>query len=278
MGIMIAMAAGVMLLLALIMTLILGWANKAFAVEVHPSITAIDKILPAANCGACGFIGCGEYSEAVVKKGAAVNLCPVGGALVTKQIAAIMGVKVEEGSPARAVVRCAASYDEKLGRHEYHGELTCTSVDLIANTQSCTYGCIGFGDCVKSCKFDAIHLVNGKVVVDYEKCIGCKACEKACPRGVILMTPLKDDQIYVVACNNKEFGKDVKKVCTMGCIGCKICTKVEGSIIEMQGDLAVIDYDKYDAKNVAPLQAGAEKCPVKVIVKVGRPVAAASNR
>ena len=271
MGIMIAMAAGVMLLLALIMTLILGWANKAFAVEVDPKITAINNVLPSANCGACGFIGCGEYSEAVVEKDAAVNLCPVGGAMVAMEIASIMGIKVEAGFPDRAVVRCAASYDEKTGRHEYRGELTCTSANLVAGVQNCTYGCLGLGDCVKACKFDAIHIINGKVVVDYEKCIGCKACEKACPRGVILMTPLKDDQMYVIACNNKDFGKDVKKVCSIGCIGCKMCTKVEDSIIQMQGDMAVIDYDKYDPKESLPsLQAAAEKCPVKVIVKVGR--------
>ncbi|MCK5113925.1 MAG: RnfABCDGE type electron transport complex subunit B [Phycisphaerae bacterium] len=270
MGITIAMAAGVMLILALIMSVILGWANKAFAVDVDPKITAIDEVLPAANCGACGFIGCGEYSEGVVKEGAPVNLCPVGGAMVAKMIANIMGVKVEAGFPAKAIVKCAASYDEKAGRCEYLGERTCASAELVANIQSCTYGCIGFGDCVKVCKFDAIDIINGKVVVDYEKCVGCKACEKACPRGVISMMPMKDDEMFVVACNNKDFGKDVKKVCSIGCIGCKMCTKVDGSIIEMQGDMAVIDYDKYDAKtSVAPLQAAAEKCPVKIIVKVG---------
>ena len=50
----------------------------------------------------------------------------------------------------------------------------------------CTHSCIGCGLCQKECKKDAIHVVNGVAVIDYEKCVGCKLCTKVCPRDAIL--------------------------------------------------------------------------------------------
>ncbi|HAU38841.1 MAG TPA: electron transporter RnfB, partial [Phycisphaerales bacterium] len=52
---------------------------------------------------------------------------------------------------------------------------------------------------------------------------GCGACAKVCPRNIITMVPFKADRMYVVACCNQDFGKDVKAVCNVGCIGCKAC-------------------------------------------------------
>ena len=49
----------------------------------------------------------------------------------------------------------------------------------------CSNSCIGCGLCEKECKKDAIHVVNGVAVVDYDKCIGCKLCTKVCPRDAI---------------------------------------------------------------------------------------------
>src|SRR4030042_1119244 len=77
----------------------------------------------------------------------------------------------------------------------------------LANVQACKFGCLGFGDCVASCKFDAIHGIDGLSTVDYEKCTGCGACSRACPRSLIKMVPFSYENMMTVACNSKENAK-----------------------------------------------------------------------
>ncbi|MBT3279637.1 MAG: RnfABCDGE type electron transport complex subunit B [Phycisphaerales bacterium] len=271
----IGLAAGVMLALALFMTTILGWANKALHVEVDVRIEKINEALPGANCGGCGFIGCGDYAEAVVEAGAAVTLCPVGGSALADEIAGIMGVTIEESYPYRPVVHCVAHYSDKLGKHHYDSETTCTAANLVGGVQGCTYGCLAFGDCVTSCKFDAIHVVDGKVEVDYDKCVGCGACDTICPRNVIHMVPFKASKMWVVACSNADFGKDVKAVCKAGCMGCKLCEKFAEGIFEMEGHVAKINYENYEPETVEEaMELVIKKCPTKAIVEVGNPTEA----
>jgi ferredoxin len=82
---------------------------------------------------------------------------------------------------------------------------------------------------VVACDYDAIHVIDGVAVIDYEKCIGCGACVKACPRAVISQVPFKSDRILAVQCGNKDFGKDVQEVCEVGCTGCKSCARANPS-------------------------------------------------
>ena len=268
-GVIIALAACTMLVLALFMAYILGWANKAFHVEVDPRQEAILEALPGANCGGCGYVGCGEYAEAVAKGEAAPNLCPVGGDDCTATLAEIMGLQVEESHPDRAIVKCMADDDARLGETEYRGERTCTAAKFVAGVQSCTYGCIGFGDCVTACSFDAIHIINGLATVDYEKCVGCGACIQSCPRNIIEMVSFKTDDMMIVGCSNEDFGKDVKAVCKVGCTGCKLCVKVGEGIFKVEDNISIIDYEAYDPQAMDGLNAGAQKCPSKCIVMRG---------
>lgn len=268
----IILAAAVMLGLAVFLTYVLGWANQALHVEVDPKIEAVDAALPGANCGGCGYVGCSEYAEAVIKEGAAPDLCPVGGAGVAAEVAEIAGVEMDESHPMRAVVYCAACNTEKLGRHEYTGEQTCAAASLVAGVQGCAYGCLGLGDCIAACNFDAMHLIDGRLEVDYEKCVGCKACVKACPRDVIGMIPMIAEDMYVVACANQDKTKDVKSVCTIGCIGCSLCEKKSGGWVKMDGNLAKLDYENYDTQTIdEQMKTAFEKCPAKgMIKKVGK--------
>jgi Na+-translocating ferredoxin:NAD+ oxidoreductase subunit B len=270
--IVIVLSAAVMLLLALVMAFVLGWANQALAVEVDPKVAKVNTALPGANCGACGYVGCNEYAEAVAQGRAPVNKCPVGGESCAKAIAEILGVTVEASYPYRPAVHCGATYDDKLGKHEYRGERRCATANLVANVIGCTYGCLGFGDCVQSCDFDAIHLVDGQVVVDYDKCVGCGACEKACPRHIISMVPFKDERMFIVACSNKDFGKDVKGVCKVGCLGCKACERLSKGLFTVEDNISTIDYDQYDPETVEEtMEVVLEKCPMKRIVQIGTP-------
>lgn len=262
----IIIAAMTMLGLALIMGMVLGWAARAFKVEVDERIERINDILPAVNCGGCDYIGCMEYAEAVVNDNESVSKCCVGGSAVAEQIASIMGVEAGEKIKVSPVIHCAGDLSKKLGRVEYKGEETCSAANIVPGLQSCTYGCIGFGDCSSVCPYSAIIIRNGLAVINYDKCVGCGACAKACPRGILSMVPFKSDQIYVVACSNRDAAKEVRSACQIGCIGCSLCTKASNSFY-MEGKVARLKYSEYDKKD--DLSAAAEKCPRKCILEVG---------
>jgi Na+-translocating ferredoxin:NAD+ oxidoreductase RNF subunit RnfB len=269
----IILAAAAMLALAVAMAWVLGWANRAFHVEVDPRIDQVNEALPGANCGGCGYVGCNEYAEAVVEGDAPPDACPVGGAECANSIASILGVELGEALPYRPVVHCGATGEQRLKQNPYGGEPTCAAANLVSGVQGCTYGCLGFGDCESICPYDAIHVIDGLATVDYDKCIGCGKCEKVCPRHIISMVPFKQEQMLVIKCSNKDFGKDVKAVCTVGCLGCKACTRVLGGLLEMKNNLPQVDYEDYtaDEDSVEKIGQAIEKCPMKRLEYVGTP-------
>ena len=267
----IILAAATMLVLALFMAYVLGWANVAFHVEVDPKVEAIIEALPGANCGGCGFVGCGEYAEAVGAGNAPPDQCPVGGSACAEAIAEILGVELGGSFPYRPAVHCGAHYDERLKRREYReGQRTCAAANLVAGVQGCTYGCMGFGDCQTSCKYDAIHVIDGLATVDYDKCIGCGACARACPRNIISMVPFKAAEMLIVACSNRDFGKVVRSVCTVGCLGCGACQRLS-DLFKVEDNVARIDYDAYDSERSEAVLKAIAKCPAKRLVYVGVP-------
>jgi len=266
----IGLSVGILLSMAVVLSYVLGWANIKFHVDVDPRVVSIMDALPGANCGGCGYVGCGEYAEAVVLEGEAVSKCVVGGQNCAADVARIMGVEVGEALPYRPVVHCGAHYEDRLGRHEYRGEQRCSAANLVAGVQGCTYGCLGFGDCVRACQFDAIHVVDGLATVDYESCVGCGACAKACPRNIISITPFKSAQVLAVACSNKDRGKNVMTVCKVGCIGCGACARISDLFV-LEDNLSTINYDAYTDECTLDVMKACEKCPRKRLVFVGIP-------
>ena len=181
-----------------------------------------------------------------------------------------MGVEVGASLPYRPIVHCGAHFKDRLGRHAYKGEQRCATANLVAGVQGCTYGCLGFGDCERACDFDAIHVVDGLATVDYEKCVGCGACAKVCPRNIITMTPFKASRMMAVTCSNKDSGKDVMAVCEVGCIGCKACSRLS-NLIKIEDNLSTIDYDHYSRECMPDLLKACEKCPRDRLVFIGKP-------
>jgi RnfABCDGE-type electron transport complex B subunit len=266
----ISLSGATMLTMAVVLTYILGWASKKFHVEVDKRVLDIINALPGANCGGCGYVGCGEYAEAVVFEKEDVKKCTVGGQSCTQEIAGIMGVEVGEAMPFRPIVHCGAHTEDKLGRHEYRGENSCAAANLVTDVQGCTYGCLGFGDCTRACQFDALHIVDGLATVDYDTCVGCGACGKVCPRNIITITPFKSEQMLAVTCTNKDKGKDVTSVCKVGCIGCGACARVS-DLFTMSDNLSTINYEAYASEcSLETLQA-CEKCKRRRLVFVGKP-------
>lgn len=262
----IVLAVCVMTALAGAFAVVLGWANARWRVEVPLQLRQLQDALPGVNCGACGYVGCNEYAEAVFRGQAQPNLCPVGGAAVARRVAEIMGVEMAETLPMRAVVHCNADYDARLKRAAYSGEQTCISANMVSGVQGCSFGCTGFGDCYEACKFDAVEMVNGLPRIDYENCTGCGACAAVCPRNIISMVPFKVERMAVVACSNQDAGRLVRGVCKAGCIACRACQKLNDNF-QVTDNLARLNYDQYDPQK--DYDAAAEKCPTKVIVFVG---------
>ncbi len=265
----VSIAACTLFILAVIVCLILGWANIKFKVEVDPKIEEVLGALPGANCGGCGYVGCSDYATAIVIDKAPVNKCTVGGEGCALAVAHIMGVDSGQMVKSYAMVHCGSNLNERLLRNDYHGEKTCISASQVAGLQGCTYGCLGFGDCVQACKYDAIHVVDGLATVDYNKCIGCGACVRVCPRGIIKVIPFNEESIPAVACSNKDSGKESKEVCEKACIGCKACSKVSDIFI-VEGSLSRSDYSAYNASKYEEASQAKEKCPTKCIKFVGR--------
>jgi Na+-translocating ferredoxin:NAD+ oxidoreductase subunit B len=251
-------------LLALLLGLGLGIAAKIFGVKRDEREEKALEILPGANCGACGYPGCQAFASALVKGEASVAGCPAGGAEARGKLADILGIELEEAVPYKAVVRCAGTKKAAPEKYSYSGVESCLAASLLANgPKACQYGCLGFGDCVRSCPFDALSMrADGLPEVDRKKCTGCGICVKTCPKGIMELMP--ENRRVFIGCVSRGKGKAVKEVCSAGCIACGICAKVspEGAVV-MDDNLPVIK-----TKDDMDLEKAVEKCPVKIILKV----------
>ena len=148
----------------------LGAAGKKFAVEIDEKEVAIREALPGNNCGGCGYPGCDGLAAAIAKGEAPVNRCPVGGEPVGKIIAGIMGQAAVETARQVAHVKCSGTCEKAKEEYIYTGVEDCEMLPFVPNggAKTCTYGCCGFGSCVKVCPFDAIHIVDGIAVGEAE--------------------------------------------------------------------------------------------------------------
>ena len=178
--------------IALAAAIILYMVSKKFNVIENPRIDEIEKTLPGANCGACGKAGCRNFAESCVKadEKSFQNLyCPVGGTAVMQKIAAVLGYSAQEKEPTVAVLKCNGTCQNAPAKIAFDGVISCRLADKISVGQSgCPNGCLRFGDCVKVCKFDALHIdpQTGIPVVDENKCTSCGACVNICPRRLFV--------------------------------------------------------------------------------------------
>jgi len=266
----ILIAIGILGGLGLVFGLVLAGASKIFYVETDPRLEKLNECLPGANCGGCGYAGCGGYAEAVLKGDAAIGKCAAGGNECAQAMAAIMGVKAEAMTRKVALVRCSGgrivdSSGKELGakrKAEYEGFYDCLAASKVGGNGplSCKFGCLGYGNCIKACKYGAISIVDGVAKVDSDKCVGCMSCVAACPRDVIV--PVEYDKHVIIACSSHAKGAIPVRGCSQGCIGCGICMKVcPKDAIHVDRNLAVIDYTKCDSCGLC-----ATVCPKHLIV------------
>jgi RnfABCDGE-type electron transport complex B subunit len=253
------------LALAFALGLALGFFKQFFAVEEDPLIGWIRELLPGANCGACGFPGCDGYAAALAGGSAAIGNCPVGGQAVAEKLVALVGGSADV-KPMIAVVACRGTVDKALPKGEYIGVKTCRAAKIsTGSVKRCSWGCQGFGDCVKVCKFNGLTMgEDGLPHIDISRCTGCKACATECPQRIIRIIP-RDQKGAIALCSNLNAVKSmVAKSCKSGCIKCELCVKnCPEQCIKMVNGIPAVDYAKCTSCGNC-----VTKCPIKVMALV----------
>ncbi len=161
-------ALWVMIALAALLGVVLGFSAIRFKIEGNPLVEKIDAVLPQTQCGQCGYPGCKPYAEAIAKGEADINLCPPGGDDGIHKLADLLGVEYKPfGGDAKPKVKAVALIDEQT--------------------------CIGCTLCIQACPVDAIVGAAKQMhTVIAAECTGCELCLPPCPVDCISMPVLEE--------------------------------------------------------------------------------------
>jgi electron transport complex protein RnfB len=229
---------GLLLIVAvvLIAALLLQWARSRLTGDSSQLVDAVDGLLPQTQCAQCGYPGCRPYAEAVVQ-GAALDLCPPGGAPVQAALADLLGrpsgMPLPTPQPLRAVIdesRCIGCF-------------LCVEacpVDAIVGAPQWLHTviedrCTGCELCLPPCPVDCIELK----VIDHaataaplrdtdpeeKACIRCGACQTICPEG------LQPDLLWWTSRTQQP--ADAASGGLRDCIECGLCNQVCPSEIDL---------------------------------------------
>ena len=173
--------------------IVLSLSSKVFYVYEDPRISLVENNLAGANCGGCGYAGCSAAAEAIVTGAEPPSLCIVSSKEGVEEVAKIMGVDAGSAESPLSYNLCEGG-NRAEDKYHYMGVTSCKALSLVyGGKRVCGVGCLGFGDCVKACKFDAVEIgANGYPEVDDDKCVGCGACQQACPKDIIQVNTLSE--------------------------------------------------------------------------------------
>lgn len=256
--------------------LLFGFALAAvairFQVPVNPMVEQVRDKLPSANCGACGFAGCQVYAEAVVEKPEVPpNLCAPGRAPVAQAVASLTHKDVGSIVDRLVVMRCHGTSAYARQEAEYAGVETCSAAVLVfGGPKACKNGCLGLGDCVRACPFDALFLADDGIArVKPDKCTGCGICVPACPKELFQLYP-RSHRIEL-SCVAKEKGAIVRGTCMVGCILCRKCvSKCPAGAITWDGRTILIDHELCLAYGPSCNEACVDICPSTILHRLGQ--------
>jgi electron transport complex protein RnfB len=246
-------------IIALLLGIFLELFARKLKVKDNPLVEKIYNVLPHNDCGGCGQPNCRAFANAVVKNSDLVNGCVVGGQETANKIADILGIEAKKATKKFAVVKCSGGIDAVDAFH-YEGVKSCKAALQLGSPKLCTKGCIGLGDCVAACEFDAIHIgEKGLPIINKEKCTGCGKCVEACPQDIIEL--FSENDKVSLACSSHDLPAVKLKTCKNGCVGCGLCAQVcPRKAIKMVDGLPVIDQELCDGCGLC-----IEKCPKKVL-------------
>ncbi|MFP4159929.1 MAG: RnfABCDGE type electron transport complex subunit B [Desulfobacterales bacterium] len=176
--------------LGLVIGATLAVASRIFYVYVDPKVLEIEDLLPGANCGGCGYPGCGPNAEAIVEGKSPPDSCVAGGSDLAEAIAAVMGLSIEAKEPDIALPGCTYGLEEADLKFDYQGLSDCQAAALLyGGMKVCHIGCLGLGSCMRACPFSAIYMDEaGLPAVDEQRCTGCGTCERVCPKHIIKLS------------------------------------------------------------------------------------------
>ena len=245
---------------------------RRFHVATNPLVDRVRAQLPSANCGACGFAGCQVYAEAVVERSdVSPSLCAPGRGSVAEALAKLTGKDMGAVTDRIVIMRChgtsAFARDEAL----YAGLDTCAAASLVfGGPKACKNGCLGLGDCVKVCPFDALTIgPEGISVVNESKCTGCGLCLPACPKELFEFYPR--NRRVELSCVAKDKQSVVRATCMVGCTLCRKCVaKCPAGAIAWDGRTILIDHEKCLAYGPSCQEVCVDICPSTILHRVGQ--------
>ena len=253
-------AAGVLGVLGILLTTALMLGQRFLAVAEDPRIRVLEEALPGNNCGACGFPGCQGFAEALTTGAAQPGQCTVSSSLMKERIARFLETSVGQIEQRVARLACAGGDNVSRPQARYLGPASCAAASLVGGGgRSCAWGCIGYGDCVEACTFDAIRLnAHSLPIVDESACTACGDCLPACPKDLFSLEPANDH--LWVTCRNPEEGNVLTDACQVACTACSKCAFDAPEVIRMQDNLPVIDRARGESRQAI------ERCPTGAIV------------
>lgn len=247
--------------LAFVLASLLVLGDRWLRVEEDPRVTTVERMLPATNCGGCGYPGCRAFAEALVRGAELPAKCSVSTEEQRGRIALFLGV--ETGFVGKRVARLACAGGDNVARNRarYQGLQTCAAAALVAGGgKACFWGCLGLADCEAACGFDAISMNEHHLpVVSEDRCTACGDCVAACPKDLFSLQAI-ENRLWV-ACASLAEGEQVVEDCEVGCTGCGRCAMDAPTQIRMQNHLPIIDY-RIASCSAAPTQ----RCPTGAIV------------
>ncbi len=250
----------------------LAIAALRFNVPVDPLVERVRDALPSANCGACGFAGCQAYAEAVVERPDVLpSLCAPGRQAVAETIARLTGKAPGAVQDRLVVLRCNGVSAYARDEAEYAGIETCAAATLVfGGPKACKNGCLGLGDCVRACPFDALSLGGeGIAVVDPEACTGCAICVAVCPKDLFQLYPRS--RRIELSCVARDKQSVVRATCMVGCTLCRKCVaKCPAQAITWDGKTILIDHDVCLAYGPGCGEACVDICPSTILHRIGQ--------
>ncbi len=249
--------------LGVLLAAVIAMAVRKLYVYEDPRIDDVEEMLPAVNCGACGYPGCRAFAEAVVKGDAPPSKCTVNPPEANQEIADFLGVSLGKQEKIVARLACAGGTHVAKMRARYAGLNTCAAAVVSGGGgKACAWGCLGLADCEVACDFDAIYMDEfGLPVVVEDKCTACNDCVVACPLDLFSLHPVSHK--LWVACKNLEKGDAALAECEVACNACERCVlDAPDDLIKMKDNLAVVDYSKNELATPIPIQ----RCPTGAIV------------
>ncbi len=125
---------------------------------------------------ACGY-GCMGYGDCA-------DVCPADAITINKDDLPVVD-EMKCISCGKCVLACPKNLYELIPQKN-RVYVKCSSKNKGKDVVSaCKVGCISCKICERTCKFDAIHVVDNIARIDYEKCVNCGACVLKCPKKII---------------------------------------------------------------------------------------------